>query len=89
MTSKQEIKDLFIAELINTPEYTDVINIKALIKHEIETPNIKQFIKYVFSLPKSEEELAVLNMCMMVEFGFKSESITSKYIVIDMIYFLL
>jgi hypothetical protein len=89
MTSKQEIKDLFIAELINTPEYTDVINIKALIKHEIETPNIQQCVKYIFSSPKSEEQLAVLNMCMMVEFGFKSESYTSKYIVIEMMHFLL
>jgi len=88
MSSKQEIRDLFVAELINTPEYTDVMNIKALIMNEIATPKIQQYVKYVFSSPKSEEELGVLGMCMMFEFGFISQSVTSKYIVIDMNKFL-
>ena len=88
MTSKQEIKALFVAELINTPEYADVINVKTLIMSEIATPNIQQSVKYTFSLLKNEEQLVVFNMCMLYEFGFCSQSITSNYVVVDMSQFL-
>ncbi len=88
MSSKQEIKDLFVAELMNTPEYTDIMNIKALIINEIATPNIQQCVKYIFSSPKSEEQLSILGMCMIFEFGFISQSVTSNYVVIEMVKFL-
>jgi hypothetical protein len=88
MTSKQEIKALFIAELINTPEYIDVLNVKTLIISEIATPNIQQSVKYTFASPKNEEQLIVFNMCMLYEFGFASQSITSNYVVVDMSQFL-
>ena len=35
MTSKQEIKDLFVAELKNTPQYQIILDIKQLILNEI------------------------------------------------------
>ncbi len=89
MSSKDEIKALFVAELKNTPEYTDVTNIKTLIIEKIMTPNIQQYVKYDFPSVKSEEELSVFNMCMLVEFGFNSSSVTSSYVVIDMKQFLI
>lgn len=88
MASKEEIKIAFINELKNTPEYTDTIAIKQLILNNIAIPNIQQNIKYEFSSPKNEEQLSILSMCMIFEFGFASQSVTSSYIVIEMKNFL-
>ncbi len=89
MSSKEEIKVAFTNELKNTPEYTDIIAIKQLILNEIATPNILEYVKYNFSSPKSEEQQSILNLCLLVEFGFTTQSMTSNFVVLEMKHFLI
>jgi hypothetical protein len=88
MASKQEIKDLFIAELKNTPEYNIVLDIKRAILFEIATPNIQAQLQYNFSSGQSDEQVQVIKMCLTVEFGFSTTSISSACVVIAMADFL-
>ncbi len=88
MTSKQEIKDLFVAELKNTPQYQTVLNIKQLILNEIATPNILSEVVYNFETPQNKDDLGIIKMCMTIEFGFTTNSITNDYVVIEMSKFL-
>ena len=46
MSSKQEIKDLFIAEIKNTSEYQIVLKLKQFILDEIAAPNIHEIFNY-------------------------------------------
>ena len=57
MSSKQEIKDLFINEIKNTIEYQIVLQIKAFILNEIATPNIQDEIIYNFETPLNKEQI--------------------------------
>lgn len=88
MSSKQEIKDLFVAELLNTPEYQIVLAIKAKILNEIATPNIQEKVNYYFDIPQNEEQRNNIKMCMIVEFGFYTENMNESCIIIDMKQFL-
>ena len=84
MTSKQEIRDLFIAELLNTQEYQIVLTLKQIILYEISVPSIKSQIIYTFETPQSEYSIEIIKMCMMVEFGIKTNNISSNSVIIDM-----
>jgi hypothetical protein len=89
MSSKQEIKDLFVAELINTPQYGIVNTIKQIILNEIATPNVQALVIYNFDLPQSDYDIEVIKMCMIVEFGFATNNISSNSVIIDMKDFLI
>lgn len=88
MSSKQEIKDAFTAELKNTPEYQIVLQIKALILNEIATPNIQKEVVYNFETPLNEEQQNNIKLCMVVEFGFSTENMSMYSIIINMAKFL-
>lgn len=84
MSSKQEIKDLFVAELKNTPQYQIVLTIKQIILNEIATPNILSQVIYNFETPQSDYDIEVIKMCLTVEFGFTTSNISSNCVIIDM-----
>jgi hypothetical protein len=87
--SKQEIKDAFTLELKNTPEYQIVLNIKQIIMAEILAPNVQSQVIYTFLIPQTDEQINVIKMCMIIEFGFSTNNISSNAVIIDMINFLL
>ncbi len=90
MTSKQEIKDLFIAELLNTAEYQIVLQIKQFIKDEIIIPNIQKNIRFNFQVPLTKEQIENIQLCFYIEFGFNLNDgdINGDYCMIDMRNFL-
>ena len=88
MSSKQEIKDLFVAELKNTPQYQIVLTLKQIILNEIATPNIQSQVLYYFENPQSTYDIEVIKMCMTVEFGFTTNNINESWVCIDMSKFL-
>jgi len=88
MSSKQEIKDLFIAELMNTPQYQIVLNIKQVIINEILTPNVQSQVIYEFETTQTDEEVGIIKMCMIIEFGFDTVSINNNTVIIQMEKFL-
>ena len=89
MTSKQEIRDLFVAELLNTPQYQIVLNLRQIILNEIATPNIQAQVIYNFETPQSDYDIEVIKMCLTVEFGFTTNNISSNSVIIDMSNFLI
>lgn len=88
MSSKQEIKDLFSSELLNTSEYQIVLKIKELILKEISTPKIQKYINYTFEEPLTHDSIKVLQMCIKLEFGFLETNISENSVGIDMDKFL-
>ena len=88
MASKQEIKDLFVAELKNTPQYQIVLTLKQIILNEIATPNIQSQVIYNFETQQTDFEVEVIKMCMTVEFGFSTNNISTQCVIIDMSKFL-
>ena len=88
MSSKQQIKDLFITELKNTPQYQIVLTIKQLILDEIARPNIQSQIIYTFETQQSDDEIEIIKMSMIIEFGFDTNNISNNSIIIDMKKFL-
>lgn len=86
--SKQEIKDLFITELMNTSLYNEVLNMKQKIINEIITPKVQKYVVYEFSWVLSDEEKDIIKMCMLVEFGFTTDNLNNQSIMIDMEKFL-
>jgi hypothetical protein len=88
MSSKNEIKNAFEAELKNTPQYQIVLNIKNLIMQEIATPNIQSLVIYNFQIPQNEEERNIIKMCMLIEFGFSTDNMNENCVIIEMIKFL-
>ena len=89
MSSKQEIKDLFVAELKNTPQYQIVLTIKQIILNEIATPSVQSQVVYNFETPQSDYDIEVIKMCLTVEFGFTTCNISSNCVIIDMSNFLI
>jgi hypothetical protein len=87
--SKQEIKDAFTLELKNTPEYQIVLNIKQIIMAEILAPNVQSQVIYTFLIPQTDEQINVIKMCMIIEFGFSTNNISNNAVIVDMINFLL
>jgi hypothetical protein len=71
MSSKEEIKIAFVAELQNTPEYQIILNIKQLILEKIATPKIQRTVHYDFDRYVSQEEQENIKMCSIIEFGFE------------------
>jgi hypothetical protein len=88
MSSKEEIKTAFMAELMTTPQYQIVLKIKQLILDEIARPNINQYVVYNYETPQNREEQQNIKMCMILEFGFSTENISENSVVINMMDFL-
>jgi hypothetical protein len=88
MSYKQDIKDLFIAEIKNTPEYQIVLQMKAFILNEIETPNIQEEVIYYFETPLNKQQQKNIQLCMIIEFGFYTINMSSTAVFIDMKKFL-
>ena len=88
MSSKQDIKDLFITELKNTPEYLIVLAMKQKIINEILTPNVQNQVIFNFETEQSKYSQGVISMCGLIEFGFKLENISEMAVIIDMDKFL-
>ena len=89
MTSKQEIKTAFTAELMTTKQYQIVLKIKQLILDEIARPSITQYVIYNYETPQNREEQQNIKMCMILEFGFSTENIGENSVVINMMDFLI
>ena len=88
MSSKQQIKDAFTLELKNTPEYQIVLDMKSVIMAEILVPNVQSQVIYNFSSSQTDEQVNVIKMCMIIEFGFTTNNISNNAVIIDMINFL-
>ena len=88
MSSKQEIKDAFIAEIQNTSDYQIVLQMKAFILNEIATPNIQEEVIYYFETPLDKQQQKNIQLGMIVEFGFSTNNMTADCIFIDMRKFL-
>ena len=89
MSSKQEIKDAFSNELMNTPQYQIVLDIKKKILDEIAAPNILSYVNYEFITEQTDKEIQIIKLCFIIEFGNNPIVITNKNVGIDMSYFLL
>lgn len=88
MSSKQEIKDLFTAELLLTPEYQIALKVKQAILDEIAAPNIEGKVVYTYEQPIERKSVEVLKMCLLILFGFPISNISEYSVVVDMINFL-
>lgn len=71
MSSKEEIKTAFVAELQNTPGYQIILNIKQRILNDIATPNIQRTVHYDFDRYLGQEEQENIKLCSVIEFGFE------------------
>ena len=71
MSSKEEIKTAFTAELKNIPEYQIILNIKNKVLEYIATPNIQRTVHYDFDRFVGQEEQANIKLCSIIEFGFE------------------
>ncbi len=87
--SKEEIKTLFVTELKNTPQYIEVLNIKQKIIDEITVPKVQKYVIYNFSVEQTNDEIEIIKMCLMVEFGFSTDNLNNQSIMIDMKQFLM
>ena len=88
MSSKQEIKDLFTAELLLTPEYQIALKVKQAILDEIAAPNIEGKVVYTYEQPIERKSVEVLKMCLLILFGFPISNISEYSVVVSMINFL-
>lgn len=90
MSSKQEIKDLYVNQLKNIPEYQIILSIKQFILNEITIPNINlSVIIYNFDTPITKYQQNIISICFKLEFGFDLEyNINENFIKIEMYNFL-
>lgn len=88
MSSKQEIKDAFISELLLTSEYQEVLLLKQALLDEIVAPNVNHQMSYTFTQELTDKQVQVFSMCFTLEFGYVPEFITSKNITVTMAKFL-
>ena len=88
MSYFEEIKGLFINEIMNSPQYQLGLKIKDLIKQEIITPNIN--FSFIYQLQNTdyidinnkEHEETILKMALKVILGFQVEINMGSVIVI-------
>lgn len=88
MSYFEEIKGLFINEIMNSPQYQLGLKIKDLIKQDIITPNIN--FSFIYQLQNTdyidinnkEHEETILKMALKVILGFQVEINMGSVIVI-------
>ena len=88
MTSKEQIRQLLSAELLNCSMYQIVSDVKQIILDEIARPNVTRTVVYTYTTPISHEDVQILKMCFLTEFGFLVSNISESCVVIDMAAFL-
>jgi len=88
MTSKQEIKDLMIVELNNSFEKTIFNGMKTYVVDTVIEPTIKLKLVYNFDTTLTEDNIEVLKLICVNEWGFEPY-INADYSIIDMKKFLI
>lgn len=83
MTSKQEIKDLLVIELNNSAEKAIFNTMKTYVINTIVEPTIKLQLIYNFETPLTKDNIEVLKLICMNEWGFEPLILTD-YSIIDM-----
>jgi hypothetical protein len=83
MASKQEIKDLLVTELNNSTEKAIFNTMKQYVIDTIIEPTIKLNIIYNFETLLSDDNIEVLKLICLNEWGFEPY-ILSNYSIIDM-----
>ena len=83
MASKQEIKDLLVIELNNSSEKAIFNAMKNYVINTIVEPTIKLQIIYNFETRLTEDNVEVLKLICMNEWGFEPY-IISEYSIINM-----
>jgi hypothetical protein len=83
MASKQEIKDLLVIELNNSSEKAIFNAMKNYVINTIVEPTIKLQIIYTFETRLTEDNVEVLKLICMNEWGFEPY-IISEYSIINM-----
>lgn len=83
MSSFEEIKGLFVNELINSPQYLVATKIKNLIIADILAPNVNYSFSYMFvdtdyvDVNNKDYEENLICFCLKVILGVESELINS------------
>ena len=83
MSSFEEIKGLFVNELINSPQYLVATKIKNLIIADILAPNINYTFSYMFvesdyvDVNNKDYEENIICFCLKVILGVECELINS------------
>jgi len=88
MSSKEEIKLLYIDELKKCYQYGVVLKLKQVIIDSIVFPDIQSEVSYSFQVPMTDAELGIFKQCFLVEFGFEIVNVSNVGCVIAMKYFL-
>ena len=83
LQSKEEIKDLLVIELNNSVEKVIFNTMKNYVINTIIEPTIKLNLIYTFETPLSENNIEVLKLICINEWGFEPY-IISEYSIIDM-----
>ncbi len=83
MASKTEIKDLLVIELNNSTEKVIFNTMKNYVINTIVEPTIKLQVIYNFENPLTEDNIEVLKLICINEWGFEPY-IISDYSIIDM-----
>jgi hypothetical protein len=83
MSSKQEIKDLLVTELNNSAEKSIFNTMKAYVINTIVEPTIKLNLIYNFEAPLTDDNIQVLKLICVNEWGFEPY-IISDYSIINM-----
>jgi hypothetical protein len=83
MASKQEIKDLLVIELNNSSEKVIFNAMKNYVINTIVEPTIKLQIIYNFETRLTEDNVEVLKLICLNEWGFEPY-IISEYSIINM-----
>lgn len=79
MSSFEEIKGLFINEIINSPQYLVAIKIKNLIVQDIIAPNINFTFTYLLEntdyvdINNKDKEEVIIKMALKIILGFEVE----------------
>lgn len=93
MSSFEEIKGLFINEIINSPQYLVAIKIKNLIVQDIIAPNINFTFTYLLEntdyvdINNKDKEEVIIKMALKIILGFEVE-INMGYVIVIMNKFL-
>jgi hypothetical protein len=81
--TKQEIKDLLIVELNNSPEKQTFNNMKSFVVNTIVEPSIQLQVIYRFENSLTDDSINILKLICVNEWGF-APYMTIEYAIINM-----
>ena len=88
MASKEEIKTAFVAELKLTTQYAEILRMKQFIMDEIARPNIQITLQYLYSTYQTDDDLQIIKLCFLYEFGYSLIDTNNQLCNIDMTKFI-